>query len=361
LDASVFNGAAGVGLFLARCGSLCGDAEVKRTAAGALAGALARADNVQPAQRLGHFAGWPGIAVAAMIGGQQLGQDFLLAGGAALLSRTIEERSGKEECDVVFGRAGGICSFLLAASLLNDSALVAFASTLGDELIAAAVPIGDGWGWKSPRHPKERAWTGFSHGASGIAFAFLQLAAATGQERFRAAARRAMRYERSVMDLQAANWPDFRGVKEGRGNRKQPTRCVSFWCHGAPGIALARIAAQSVLGDREWTQEAQLALGTTEAAFRQLLQSPVPNCSLCHGLLGLAEILELGGRTGMMELAAEAALATAARNSGVFTCDFAGETPPALMTGMAGVGHFFLRLQDRGLASVLWPAATVCV
>ena len=56
----------------------------------------------------------------------------------------------------------------------------------GDRLLAARRPDAAGLGWVRDARPT-RPLAGFSHGAAGIAWALLELAAATGEERFRAA------------------------------------------------------------------------------------------------------------------------------------------------------------------------------
>jgi lantibiotic modifying enzyme len=90
--------------------------------------------------------------------------------------------------------------------------------------------VGDGLCWPVPLGPL----AGLSHGAAGIAWALLALFARTGEERFRTAARGGIAFERSVFSTEAGNWRDLRDPEHARF----PTA----WCHGAPGIGLARLA-----------------------------------------------------------------------------------------------------------------------
>ena len=48
------------------------------------------------------------------------------------------------------------------------------------------------------------------HGASGVALALFELAAATGELRFREAAERGFEYEQQYFSSRHNNWPDFR-------------------------------------------------------------------------------------------------------------------------------------------------------
>jgi hypothetical protein len=51
----------------------------------------------------------------------------------------------------------------------------------------------------------------------------------------------ALAYERACYDRKRQNWPDYRAAA-GAENPGRPTFAV-HWCNGAPGIALARLAA----------------------------------------------------------------------------------------------------------------------
>ena len=123
-----------------------------------------------------------------------------------------------------------------------------------------------------------------SHGAAGIAWALLQLAAATGDRRFREAAEAGLAYERSLYVAERRNWPDLRsGSEEGDGS----PNFLSTWCHGAPGIALARLDGLRHLDDGTVREEIAIALETTlrEGFGRGHCQ--------CHGDLGNLEPLLL--------------------------------------------------------------------
>ena len=66
----------------------------------------------------------------------------------------------------------------------------------------------------------------------------LELATATGDKRYREAADAALAYERAVYDPAARNWPDLRNAATSAGGQAM---FATFWCHGAPGGALARL------------------------------------------------------------------------------------------------------------------------
>src|SRR5690606_28785283 len=114
------------------------------------------------------------------------------------------------------------------------------ATICGDRLIAKARPMRRGIAWMMGDQ-QDHALAGFSHGAAGIGWALSHLAAATGEGRFRDAARAAMEFERDVFSPERQNWPDLRPPE------RPPPPGVTFvppsicaWCHGAAGIGMAR-------------------------------------------------------------------------------------------------------------------------
>ena len=103
----------------------------------------------------------------------------------------------------------------------------------GDRLLARAQTMAHGIGWVTL--PNTRALAGCSHGAAGISWSLLELAALSGEERFRVAARNAITYERSLFSPEAGNWPDLREPDtpdEGASEGTQEKFMVA-WCHGA--------------------------------------------------------------------------------------------------------------------------------
>jgi len=108
--------------------------------------------------------------------------------------------------------------------------------------------------------------SGLSHGSAGIALALLQLAALTGEERFRTAAKEAIRYERKLFSSEAGNWLDLRDQnKEVQPEGDSAAKFMTAWCHGAPGIGLARLISLPYLDDETVQFEIKTAVETTLA------------------------------------------------------------------------------------------------
>jgi lantibiotic modifying enzyme len=203
-----------------------------------------------------------------------------------------------------------------------------------------------GIAWVTPV-PAAQPLTGFLHGAAGIAWALLELAVVTGEERFRAAASAARAYERSLFSAEAGNWPDLRQL--GPLVRRQ--NCDDFrfpvaWCHGATGIGLARLRAMRHCHDPRLRAEVHAALQAT------VNRGSSGNHSLCHGDLGSAELLlqasaALPDPRWRTEVGRHAHAIVESIDRAGWRCGTPGGVEsPGLMTGLAGIGYGLLRLAD---------------
>jgi hypothetical protein len=364
LGPELYSGTSGLALFLAELHAATGDAAARRTALGAICQALERVDAVPPTSRLGFHTGWVGIAFVAARMGVVLGEEELLGSGIQLLRRSMGESRNEHEFDLMSGHAGAIAALVILCDVLNEAPLLDFAARLGDELLRAAKETDAGYSWKSPGFPKQRNLTGFSHGTAGVGYALLELFRATDDSRYLRTAEQAFRYERYWFDSAAGNWPDFREEPARGGRGKRPLSFATYWCHGAPGIALSRLRAYEVVRDETYKDEATIALRTTREMVEGALRSGIGNFSLCHGLAGNAEVLLYGYQVLGKDQAHLPGLAHDVAYDGIqryatrghsWPCGTGGGETPSLMLGLAGIGHFYLRLHDPAMPSILIP------
>lgn len=359
LDPTLYGGLAGVALFLAHMHATIPQDAYRTTALGALAQADALAAEVRPERRRGLFDGWVGIALAMARCGHLLGIDHLIDRARALSAALPAPGSG--ERDVISGSAGAILGLIELAALIDEPAALDLARGHGDVLLEAAHPVVSGLSWSTTNRKREFHLTGLSHGTAGIAHALLELAAATGDERYARAAEAGYAYERGWFDARAGNWPDLRETQAVR--RQVSTGELAFstyWCHGAPGISLTRLRAWQLTGRAEYRAEAVTALETTRQYTQAALDSSTGNWSLCHGLLGNAVVLSVGARVlgvagDELARAARAVSAEGIRRHGT-SGDWTLATPedsPGLMLGTAGIGYGLLALDDPRLPVVL--------
>jgi class II lanthipeptide synthase len=361
LGADLYGGTAGVGLFLAEVAHVCDDSDVRACALGALRHAASRADSVTG---VGLYGGRYGIALALAGGAVLLGVDELDAAAQALAHADLD---AGEEFDLISGDAGAIVALLALSNVLDDASLAERAVVHGERLLERGTAADGTLSWQSPTITAKGGLAGFSHGAAGAATALLELAAATGDERYAEAASRAFAYEATLYDDDARNWPDL------RENSAQPASgtlvFVTFWCHGAPGIALSRLRALELGAGDDARTEADVALETTEAWVDAALRVGL-NYSICHGLAGNAEILREGGRAQqLVEAVALRGIETYADRGLRWPSGAHGAPTPSLFLGDAGTGRFYLRLarpevpslllvRPDALASALWRSTS---
>ena len=361
LEPNIYDGTAGVGLFLAQLGSVNGDAAVRRTAVGAMRQSIARASAIPPGRRDGFHAGSLGIAWAAARAGALLDEEELHAGARTLLA-VAPAPAPKRRPDVVPGSAGSVIALLALAEVFDDAALVQEAVATGDELVAQATLNRFGWSWAIPGRRYPHHLCGLSHGAAGIGWALLELFASTREDRFRAGATGAFEYERSWLDTGSGTWPDLRAPGQRRGvTRGEPSPTVGSWCLGEGGIALTRLRAVEVLGDKTWAQDAAIALETTRRDLAGRLPHEIEDLTLCHGAAGSADVLLCGGPVlddrcrDAVALAYELGRVSLERRNTTGT-DWPLGVPgmtPSLFQGLSGIGWWFLRLHDPATPSPL--------
>jgi type 2 lantibiotic biosynthesis protein LanM len=347
LGMDLYDGLPGVALFLAYLGTLTGEERYTALAQAAVTGLRRQVESNQSVlTAVGGFNGWGGVIytythLAALWQQPALGSDA--AAVVEWLPPLIER---DEHLDVIEGAAGCIGGLLSLDRCAPSPRTRAMAIHCGNRLLACQQALGRGSAWVT-RTPAAKPLTGFAHGAAGMAWALLELAAVTGLERFRAAARAALAYERSLFSPEARNWPDLRdGGGLGLPGDNKPARFQTAWCYGAPGIGLARLRALSHGEDGELRAEIDAALQTT------LAQGFGDNHSLCHGDLGNLELLVQAGETlagppWRAEVDRLAALILESISRDGWRCGNPLRVEsPGLMTGLAGIGYGLLRLAE---------------
>ncbi len=366
MGATVYDGTAGIGLFLARLARMTSDPIIATIAEGALAQAISAVPDLKQAGDYGFYAGLAGVAQSCIASGGALEREDIVARGEAALAACARLEPHPHRLDIINGSAGAIPAFLDAAERFGREEFLDAAVGHGDHLVKQAGRSEKGWSWDTLGMENQPHLLGFAHGASGIAYALARLGAATGRREYLDAARQGLRYERAYFREAEGNWPDLRSFVQAGPSGEPP--CMIAWCHGAPGVGVARLALLRLLPDEASVlQEAEVAVRTTAATLGQA--SPgTGNFSLCHGDGGNADLLVLAadvlGRPQLRREAETAALRALDRFEDArapWPCGVpsAGESPN-LFLGLAGIGYFFLRLYDLSSApTVLLPSGGV--
>ena len=351
----LYNGTSGIALFLTRLFAETQERPYRVTAQGAMRHAMSRLDDIPSPMEIGFYSGLTGIAYTLLDLSETFDNPDYNARAFRILEDLARSEPIPEALDVVGGSAGAIPALLNIHRRYPKDMLLDLAVRHGEYLLNNARRTNIGWSWttlSTPYQEKQRDLTGFAHGAAGIAWALLELYRQTGEERFRSGAEQGFRYEQHWYNPRYGNWPDFRNLFQAAGGDKTPTYMVA-WCHGAPGIGLSRLRAYEIL-DQGYLPQAQAAIQTTANMLQQMAPTGQCNYSLCHGLAGNAELLVYAAQVlgndeykALADQVGQRGIEFFRNNGAPWPCGVSGggETPN-LMLGLAGIGHFYLRLYD---------------
>lgn len=273
----------------------------------------------------------------------------------SLLDTFSVDQIGKDLfLDLSSGAAGGILGLsALFPYSRNKRQIKERAIACGNHLLKNRVQTGKGHSaWVLPGQTK--ALSGMSHGAAGIALSLLKLFELSGKKEFHQAAIEAIEYETTLFSKNKKNWADLRGKYAGK---PVPPHYASNWCHGAPGIGLARLAGFHLLHNEKIEDDIQAALFTTMKA------GVTGYDHLCCGTFGRVDLLiELSQKIDYPEILLEA------RKRGSWSHDRAQKKngwrliaaldhtlqSPSLYMGISGIGYQLLRLAEPAkLPSIL--------
>lgn len=356
----LYEGTAGIALFLARLHRFTGNPYERRALEGAVNHVLSRIAGFEPPYRIGFFSGVTGAAYAMAEAGQVLEHEALIRRALRELDRLRDEPLQASMVDVIVGCAGAIPALIDLGRRFDQPSCVELAVRFGDYLLQRAHQTDAGWSWDTLGAPGLPHLTGFAHGAAGVVTALLEVYRVTQDSRFREAGQQGLRYERRQFSAAQGNWPDFR--EQSRQRDGQPGY-LSFWCHGAPGIGMSRLRCGSILAhDASILDEIEAAIRATRPTLHPDAIAQGGNYSLCHGAGGNSELMLLAadrlGRPELAETAAQVGLIgiESYEKLGLpWPCGTVGNREtPGLMTGLAGIGHFYLRLYaSQSVPSIL--------
>ncbi len=329
------------------------------------------------------FTGRMGVAYALMRMGQFLKDDLYLEQALEIVRDSGSFLDGQFNVDdLIGGKAGSALGLAHLHAATGESWLLELLDRFIVHLVKTANPGPSGYYWDRS-HSHISGLCGFSHGAAGIGFVFLELGRYLGNDAFYWLAEQAFLYETNFFDLEKKNWLDLRkGIyndedldKHSKAYRNgdfgffKDAGNMNAWCHGAAGIGLSRLRAWELLHDQRYTREAKLAIERTimtdVEGDRDIEMS---SFILCHGGGGNADLFLEAYRTYGDESYWE--LATKVGERGLLYRqnfkkyisgyrDAGNNEDTSFFMGNAGIGHFYLRLADPyKVQSVLLPRLT---
>jgi type 2 lantibiotic biosynthesis protein LanM len=354
LSHDLYNGSSGIALFLAAHAKVRGSDQSRELAYAGLrhtrlelsrpgAARLVRTIGIGGASGVGSVV-YALAVIGNLLSDGELLEDALTA--AALLGP--ESIAADKRLDIMGGSAGAVLSLLRLYRETSNKDVLGRAIRCGEHLLA------------QPKHKgrKGSSWigqgagdvplTGMSHGAAGFAYALGALFQVTRIQEFKHAALECLEFEDALYDDVRKNWPDLRS-----GDAQQwPVR----WCHGSPGIGLAR-AGLLQFG----LEDASLLAKDLVRSVESEKQTPPSKVdTLCCGNLGRVEHLREAAaglhREDVGDLADDllGTVLAAAGVQGDFQWDDGSRRfNIGLFRGLAGVGYSCLRQSARGLPNVL--------
>ena len=297
----------------------------------------------------GFYQGKAGVIYVLKMAAQILNDEKIEKEAEKRLSDLLVAAEAEEHTDIISGLAG-IILFLLYVFRLDNKrdALLNHAVKLGKLLLMKAGKDESGYSWKTIDTALHNL-TGFAHGASGIATALIELYGITKDKNFLLATKEAFRYENSFFNEEKQNWPDFRF--DNITKKPEDEICSLAWCHGAPGIGLARFRAYEITGDHSFIDDGMKALHVTRKYFAD---DRVHDYSLCHGLFGNASLLLKAASVlkeeiyekEIDELTDRCLQQFISRNIPVPNGYHTSKESSCFMQGNSGIGYFFLQLYD---------------
>ncbi len=347
LKTDLYSGLPGIILFLSYAEALTGRDEFGSVAKAALV--TLRKQMSRPRAGLefvGGFDGWGGLIYLWTHLSCLWHDKDLLTETESMVSRVEELANADEHMDIIQGIAGAIVPLLNLHKMTGAERPLDIARALGDRLVERAQPSAGGVGWLGTLFPAQPL-TGFSHGASGFAWALTELFAKTGDDVYAHTALRAVDFERS--HLSSGHWADLRKSPGGEASRK-----MTAWCHGACGIGMSRLSMQRYLSDEILKEDLEIALQTT---YREGFGA---NHSLCHGDLGSLDLilqasLSRPTTAWATRLSERVSQSLTSMEEHGWRCGTPLDVEtPGMMDGLAGIGYQLLRLaHPRRIPSVL--------
>jgi serine/threonine protein kinase len=244
--------------------------------------------------------------------------------------------------DFTHGAAGQGFAAVACARRLREPELAAGAVACAAYLVRTQNPDG---AWTLPEGAAGASgerYTGFAHGAAGMMGFLGSYAALAGDAAADAAWRRAEAWlvSRARRGSRAGGWQ--------WPHSDSHTAAATWWCHGAPGIALGWLCVAQAQGRAAIAEEyLRGALGASSPKLRS------ESLGQCHGLAGVGEVYLEAHRTLSEECWRERAadianvlVALFRRRSHQPWQNLADEPEAAgdgLMLGTAGILHFLMR------------------
>ena len=187
-----------------------------------------------------------------------------------------------ENYDLLSGNAGAVIAALKLYQIKKECAEPA------EEYLTVAVEIEknlwkhrqimeNGCGWKLSC--VERPLAGMAHGNSGFLMVYAALYQITGNREYLKKINALCDYENSLYSEEKENWLDLRSPEDEK-------KVMNAWCHGAPGILLARLELEKIRENHDTEEDMK------RASHSLFCGNEDGKICICHGLAGRILIMK---------------------------------------------------------------------
>lgn len=255
------------------------------------------------------------------------------------MTKLVEYDLKDEECIDIIGGAAGIILFALNIYTQSKCSM--------------AFKVADKFSKHLYEHLKNlnevNFLSGFAHGYSGFALALVMAGSIMNKEEYYKLSLEIVKKEDILYRDDIKNWIDLRSKDKS---------ALNYWCHGAPGILLARAKMTRYLNN----DDKIFILSKVEEALEGMIDTAFlrkSNHSLCHGALGNIDILRvIYNELGLSELnkvyKEKLALFLEYMSEDGIKYGLHGTLAMVnFMTGLSGIGYSILREKNISLPSIL--------
>jgi type 2 lantibiotic biosynthesis protein LanM len=342
MGATLYEGLPGIMLLLAQLGLQSGLPRFTRAAEAALVTSRRMLkDEPESLSSIGAFGGLGGWIYALLALGVCWKRDDLIDEAVSWLPAVVAKIADAADADLITGASGCLLVVLELQRHRPGSEVMQAAAACAARLAERAQRGTEGAWWETPAEP--HPLTGLAHGTAGAIAALARYGHVAGDAASLELAAAALRYERAAFEARRQRWYDrYENADIATDVRED----ICSWCHGAPGVGLARLLWPAAMRDDVWRSELQSCLATTRE------QGLAGTHALCHGQMGNLDLL----LQFAVHERADAALA-GCRALGQVVLDDArsgwrcgggslAQEPLGLMVGLAGIAYGCLRLHD---------------
>ncbi|MCC6864526.1 MAG: hypothetical protein IT280_00025 [Ignavibacteria bacterium] len=284
-----------------------------------------------------------------------------------------------QNIELLSGISGTLLCLLKLYKEVNDKWIKEYID-IGVDVITSNYYVGEkGIFWDRADY-NLRGLCGLSHGTSGVSYALMEIVEYFQNYSLTPFIEESIKYENSYYINEEKNWSDFRKPLYITENeiynkrhvfynnsfiKRKNEKNINAWCHGSAGIILNRFMAYKLFKNIKYLKQVKDNLDPV-INYRILDQKKNELFILCHGRCGNSEILfqlyNYYGDLNYLNKAKSIGLKAIEQKSQLKKYlngmeYYGAKEDPGLMIGVAGIGHYLLRLLNpTKVSSVLFPS-----